>query len=188
VVHRDVKPENVMLGTSNEGEAVVKLLDLGVAKLLETPGAQGAAEGLTREGIYLGTPRYMSPEQWGELQRDGRREIDGRADVYALGVMTYEMVCGEAPYRGRNWQELRREHVGAVAVPAHERVAGLPEAFGQAIARAMAKDRADRFATAGKFAQALADALEAGTPAGAKAVTMRFETKTGDEAGATTGI
>jgi predicted ATPase/serine/threonine protein kinase len=189
IVHRDVKPENVMIGTDRAGEAVVKLLDLGIAKL--TAGGddrQGRAAGgaLTREGTFLGTPRYMSPEQWGEIQRDGQLEIDGRADVYSLGVMTYEMTCGEPPFRGDGWQELRRKHVREAAVPTHERVAGLPEKFGRAIERAMAKDRGDRFATAGAFALALAEALGMGTAAEADTRRLGHETGAGAEVGAAT--
>ncbi|MBC7928548.1 MAG: serine/threonine protein kinase, partial [Bryobacteraceae bacterium] len=72
VVHRDLKPENIMMGKSSTGEPVVKLLDLGIAKMREVAGADGGgATALTMAGQVLGTPHYMSPEQWGELPRDG---------------------------------------------------------------------------------------------------------------------
>jgi predicted ATPase/serine/threonine protein kinase len=182
VVHRDVKPENVMLATGGDGETIVKLLDLGVAKLLETrevPEASDATGVLTREGAMLGTPCYMSPEQWGSRQRDGKVDVDGRADVYALGVMTYELVCGTPPFRGDNWQELRHQHEKDQAQPAHERVPGLPEAFGLAIARAMAKDRADRFGTAGEFARALGTALTSGVDDDAETQMLGSDGETG---------
>src|SRR5207248_9983388 len=83
VVHRDLKPENIMIGTGTTGgEPVVKLLDLGIAKLREVAGAEKTGTtALTIAGQMLGTPYYMSPEQWGELPRDGNSDIDGRADI-----------------------------------------------------------------------------------------------------------
>jgi predicted ATPase/serine/threonine protein kinase/Tfp pilus assembly protein PilF len=180
VVHRDVKPENIMLTTGSNGERVVKLLDLGVAKLLETREAPDeSGVGLTRAGAMVGTPRYMSPEQWGAWQRDGKADVDGRADVYSLGVVTYEMVCGTLPFHADTWQELRHKHEGEEAQPAHERMSGLTEAFGRAIARAMAKDRADRFATAGAFARALGEALASEVDADAETRILSSDTGAG---------
>ena len=100
VVHRDLKPENIMIGKTNSGgEPVVKLLDLGIAKMSEIAGVEshGNTE-LTMAGQMLGTPYYMSPEQWGEPSRDGRFEIDGRADIYSLGLVAYQMISGKRPY------------------------------------------------------------------------------------------
>jgi serine/threonine protein kinase len=159
VVHRDVKPENVMLGGFGGGAAVtVKLLDLGIAKLFAADRGETSTQ-LTTPGAALGTPRYMSPEQWGEPLRDGGQEIDGRADVYSLAVVAYEMVVGEPPFAGKSWNELRRQHTSETPPPAHERVPELPAAYGLAVARAMSKDRADRFATAGEFVRTLRQAL-----------------------------
>src|SRR5438132_6186380 len=83
VVHRDLKPENIMIGkASTGGESVVKLLDLGIAKMREIAGGDsGGTTALTMAGQVLGTPYYMSPEQWGELARDGNSEIDGRSEL-----------------------------------------------------------------------------------------------------------
>src|SRR5713226_2134244 len=94
VVHRDLKPENIMIGkATTDGERVVKLLDLGIAKLKEVAGAEKTGNtNLTIAGQMLGTPYYMSPEQWGELPRDGSSEIDGRADIYSLGLVFYELI------------------------------------------------------------------------------------------------
>ncbi|HJZ83480.1 MAG TPA: serine/threonine-protein kinase, partial [Pyrinomonadaceae bacterium] len=96
VVHRDLKPENIMIGKATTGgEPVVKLLDLGIAKLREVAGAEKTGNtNLTVAGQMLGTPYYMSPEQWGEIPRDGNPEIDGRADIYSLGLVFYEMISG----------------------------------------------------------------------------------------------
>ena len=88
VVHRDLKPENIMIGTTNSAsDPQIKLLDLGIAKMREIAGVEssGSTE-LTMAGQVLGTPYYMSPEQWGELSRDGNPEIDGRTDIYSLRI------------------------------------------------------------------------------------------------------
>src|SRR3989441_3465273 len=122
VVHRDLKPENIMIGkASTGGEPVVKLLDLGIAKLREVAGAEKTGNtALTIAGEMLGTPYYMSPEQWGELPRDGSSEIDGRADIYSLGIVCYEIVAGKRPFVGVTLSELRREHVSVTPKLLHE--------------------------------------------------------------------
>jgi non-specific serine/threonine protein kinase len=158
VVHRDIKPENVMVCPEPGGPPLVKVLDFGVAKLLMA-AAPTAEMALTAPGAIVGTAHYMSPEQWAELPRDGDPEVDGRADVYSLGVVAYEMVCGQRPFDAETVAALRRQHVLAHPRPAHEVGEGVPQAFGRAIGRAMAKDRADRFATAGEFVGELRAAL-----------------------------
>ncbi|MBA3514734.1 MAG: protein kinase [Pyrinomonadaceae bacterium] len=165
VVHRDLKPENIMIGKSSTGEPVVKLLDLGIAKMREVAGADGGgATALTLAGQVLGTPHYMSPEQWGELPSDGDSEIDGRADIYSLGLVFYEMIAGKRPYSGLTLHELRREHISVVPRPLHEAVPGVSRFFGEVIARATSKDRGDRQATAGELAAALRGAIDLTTP------------------------
>jgi serine/threonine protein kinase len=161
VVHRDLKPENIMIGKpSTGGEPVVKLLDLGIAKISELAGADsGGSTALTVAGQILGTPYYMSPEQWGEPTRDNSPEVDGRADIYSLGTVFYELVAGRRPFCGLTLQELRREHVTVVPKPLHEVTPDVPEGFSKAIARAMAKERDDRQATAGELANELRTAL-----------------------------
>src|SRR5215471_14764701 len=135
VVHRDLKPENIMIGRpSTGGEPVVKLLDLGIAKLREVAGAEKTGStNLTVAGQMLGTPYYMSPEQWGELPHDGNSEIDGRADIYSLGIVFYEIVSGRKPFAGMTLPELRRQHVTEIARPLHE-IADVPVSFSLAIA------------------------------------------------------
>src|SRR2546422_8609329 len=153
VVHRDLKPENIMIGkASTGGEPVVKLLDLGIAKLREVAGAEKTGStNLTIAGQMLGTPYYMSPEQWGELPDDGNSEIDGRADIYSLGVVFYELIAGKRPFSGFTLPELRRQHVSVTPAPLHEAAPGVPESFSRAIARAIAKDRGKRQSTAGEL-------------------------------------
>src|SRR6266516_4953670 len=161
VVHRDLKPENIMIGNaSTGGEPTVKLLDLGIAKMREIAGADtGGTTALTMAGQVVGTPYYMSPEQWGELPRDGSSEIDGRADIYSLGIVCYEIVSGNRPFSGVTLSELRREHTSIVPQPLHEFVPNVPEGFSRGIARAIAKDRGDRQATAGELANELKSSL-----------------------------
>jgi serine/threonine-protein kinase len=163
VVHRDLKPENIMIGKpSTGGPPVVKLLDLGIAKLREVAGAEKTGTtALTMAGQMLGTPYYMSPEQWGELPADGNSEIDGRADIYSLGIVFYELVAGRRPFSGLTLLELRREHVSVVPKTLRELDASVPEGFSSAIARAIAKDRSQRQASADELEQDLRNALAA---------------------------
>jgi serine/threonine-protein kinase len=163
VVHRDLKPENIMIGKATTGgEPVVKLLDLGIAKLKEVAGAEKTGNtNLTIAGQMLGTPYYMSPEQWGELPRDGSSEIDGRADIYSLGLVFYELIAGKKPFGGLTLSELRREHVHVKPTPLNEVIANVPPGFSDALARAIAKDRSERQETAGDLANELRAALAA---------------------------
>jgi len=164
VVHRDLKPENIMVGRPAEGgEPVVKLLDLGIAKMREIAGDNGGNTALTMAGQVLGTPYYMSPEQWGEIPRDENTEIDGRADIYSLGLVFYELILGRRCFSGNTLHELRREHVTTRPQPLHEVVPDVPRGFSDAIERATAKDRGDRQASAGALANELRAGLE--TPA-----------------------
>jgi serine/threonine protein kinase len=160
VVHRDLKPENIMLGNSGGGEITIKLLDLGIAKMREVAdSAMGGGTALTVAGQVLGTPYYMSPEQWGEIPKDGKIEIDNRADIYSLGIIFYELITGYKPFGGQTIQELRQRHISATPLPVHELLPDVPEAFGRAVARAMSKDRADRQASAGELINDLRTSL-----------------------------
>jgi serine/threonine-protein kinase len=153
VVHRDLKPSNIMV----TGDGAVKLLDLGIAKIRDLDPGQ---EGLTTEGQFLGTPPFMSPEQWGEIPRDGGHDIDGRADVYSLGVVVYAMTAGALPFNGSTTLELRRAHVHEVPRALESFGIDVPAAWSAAVLRALSKDRSGRQATAGEFARKLRAALE----------------------------
>ena len=163
VVHRDLKPENIMIGKATTGgEPMVKLLDLGIAKLREVAGAEKTGStNLTVAGQMLGTPYYMSPEQWGELPHDGNSEIDGRADIYSLGCVLYEIIAAKRPFNGLTLAELRRQHVSITPEPLHQAAPNVPDSFSRVIARSMAKDRDDRQSTAGEVEQELTAALSA---------------------------
>jgi serine/threonine protein kinase/Flp pilus assembly protein TadD len=151
VIHRDVKPENVML---HEGEAMVT--DFGIAKALS------GTETLTQTGISLGTPAYMSPEQ-----ASGEHEVDGRSDIYSLGCMLYEMLAGEPPFAGPTAQAIIVRRFTESVRPVRTLRPEVPEEVERALLRALARDPGERFAVAGEFAQALATAVARITPVGA---------------------
>jgi len=141
VIHRDVKPENILL---YEGEAMVA--DFGIA--LATSAAAG--ERLTQTGLAVGTPEYMSPEQ-----SVGERALDARSDVYSLACVLYEILAGEPPYTGRTAQAVIAKRL-TDPVPAVRRLrTTVPAAVEQALMKALAKTPADRFASTGAFAEAL---------------------------------
>jgi len=141
VVHRDIKPENVLL---SGGEAVVT--DFGIAGAVD---AAGGAK-LTQTGIVLGTPAYMSPEQ-----ASGERALDGRSDVYSLGCLLYEMLAGEPPFTGMTGQAIMAKRFTDPVPSARRLRETVPPAVDRAIAKAMARTPADRFATTHQFAEAL---------------------------------
>lgn len=160
VVHRDLKPENIMIGETGDGRTSVKVLDLGIAKMIGM-GDAGAGDmiSLTVSGQLLGTPYFMSPEQWGEVPRDGGTEVDGRTDVYSLGLIFFEMIAGAKPYVARSLPEMRRKHVAEAVPSLSRRMTDVSEAFGAGVERAMAKDRNDRHRSAGELISELRGAL-----------------------------
>jgi serine/threonine protein kinase len=162
VVHRDLKPENVMLSRDANGRLHVKLLDLGIAKLRGVADAVAGGDdgGLTVAGQILGTPYYMSPEQWGARPRDGGIDVDGRTDIYSLGIIFYELCAGHKPFIASTMPEMQQAHLSQEPRPLSAVVPDMPEAFSQAVARAMAKDRNDRFQDVGEFADELRAALD----------------------------
>ncbi len=143
VVHRDVKPENVML---SGGTAVVA--DFGIARAVT---AAGEEHQLTQTGTVIGTPAYMSPEQ-----ATGSAEIDGRSDQYSLACVVYEMLVGEPPFTGPTAQAVMARHSLDLVSPPSIVRASIPDAVEDALLRALAKTPADRFPTAALFAEALA--------------------------------
>jgi eukaryotic-like serine/threonine-protein kinase len=143
VVHRDVKPENILL---SGGSAVVA--DFGIARAVTAAG--GGGEHLTQTGTIIGTPAYMSPEQ-----ASGNNEIDGRSDEYSLACVVYEMLVGEPPFTGPTAQAiLARQSLDMVSPPSIVR-ASIPDTVEAAILRALEKVPADRYPTTALFAEAL---------------------------------
>jgi serine/threonine protein kinase len=145
VVHRDIKPENVMFF---HGRAVV--LDFGIGKAL-TAAQRGDGEGrITQAGVSLGTPTYIAPEQ-----ASGDPSLDHRADIYAVGVVAYEMITGHPPFRGRTPQAIMAAHAREVAEPISQRRQNVPVALSRIVMKALAKDPADRPQSAAEIAHVL---------------------------------
>lgn len=148
VIHRDVKPENVLLKLDGgvDGSSVparVKLTDFGIAKLLD-------AQGVTHTGQVLGSPAHMAPEQI-----EGG-DVDARADVFGAGVLLYEMLTGALPFEGQNPAQVLRRVLDGTFLPAERVRPQVGAAYGRIVARALARDPGDRYPSA----QALAAALE----------------------------
>ncbi len=151
IVHRDLKPDNVFVTPTGRPE----VLDFGIAKL------QGGADGggaHTRAGAILGTPAYMSPEQAQGLP------VDARSDLYSIGVMLYEAATGKPPFVSDALFDLLRMHVAQAPVPPRTLRPDLPKPLEAVILRALEKDPARRYRTAGEMARALLHAAE-GLPA-----------------------
>jgi serine/threonine protein kinase len=145
VVHRDIKPDNILLERGS-GRALVT--DFGIAR---------AAEGdqrLTATGIAVGTPTFMSPEQ-----AMGEREVDGRADLYALGVVGYLMLAGVLPFEASNTPTMLMKHLSERPRPLRDVRADLPAPLAAAIERALEKSRESRWASAAEFRAALAEVV-----------------------------
>jgi tetratricopeptide (TPR) repeat protein/TolB-like protein len=143
VVHRDVKPENVLLD-GHTGRAM--LTDFGIARAL-TAAEDGR---LTGTGLLVGSPRYMSPEQ-----ASGERALDGRTDIYSLGLVGYEMLVGESPYAGASAASLIAKQVTEPAPSVATQAPGIPRGLAAAIDRALEKDPARRWQDAAMMARAL---------------------------------
>ena len=143
VVHRDIKPDNILLERAT-GRALVT--DFGIAR------AAAEDSRLTVTGIAVGTPAYMSPEQ-----AMGEREVDGRSDLYSLAIVGYQMLAGEPPFRAANTPAMLMKHLVEPPQPLRERAAGVPPELAAAIHHALAKRPEDRWSDANAFRNALLD-------------------------------
>ncbi len=152
-VHRDIKPENVLL---EEGHAIVA--DFGVARALAVAGEQR----LTGTGLAIGTPQYMSPEQ-----STGDSVLDGRSDLYALACVTFEMLAGRAVFEGPSPISLVQKHLTEAPEPLAAMRPDVPAGVAAAVARALAKEPGERFATAAEFGTALSEGVTT-PPAGVR--------------------
>ncbi len=159
IVHRDLKPENIHLVPRPDNPRYVKVLDFGIAKLSSDLHANPSSA--TRSGVVMGTPTYMSPEQ-----AMGRtREIDHRTDIYALGIIIYEMLTGEVPFQAESFGDLMLKHLQAQATPVRQLRPELGEGWTAVVDRALAKKREERFQSMDEMVAAI-DAAAAGlTPA-----------------------
>jgi tRNA A-37 threonylcarbamoyl transferase component Bud32 len=145
IVHRDLKPENLYLTTRVGGDAMVKVLDFGISKVMS--GKQGA---LTQTRAVVGSPLYMSPEQL-----RSSKEASPRSDVWALGVVLYELMTRRWPFEAESLPDLCIKVAREQARPVTEHRADLPPGLADVIARCLAKDPADRYPDAASLAQAL---------------------------------
>jgi serine/threonine-protein kinase len=137
IIHRDLKSENVFV-VDRDGKDFVKLLDFGISKIHDG----GDDPGLTGSDVLLGTPRYMAPEQ-----ARGETDLDGRVDVYALGVILYEMLTSRVPFLGRTSLEIVQKHLHATPDSIRGQRADVTEEVERVVMRALAKDRDERFHT-----------------------------------------
>ena len=142
IVHRDLKPENLHIVGRDHNPEFLKVLDFGIAKLRDS-------EGQTKAGIWLGTPGYMSPEQWQTVP-----DIDGRADIYALGVILHECVTGQLPFSGNTPYDWLNAHL-THRIPDPSSLAPMPPLLSQLIQRMLAKRREERPQSMGEVASEL---------------------------------
>jgi len=168
VLHRDLKPENIMIvraqGDDGQPIDVVKVCDFGIAKLVEPakgPAGPGGGSGRrTTEGFIVGTPEYMSPEQ-------ARGEaIDGRSDLYSVGVVLYELLVGQAPFEGDSALSVVLKHLSDAPEPPSSRQLGVDAGLEAICLKALQKFPAHRFQSAREMRQALREAAGSGPKAG----------------------
>jgi eukaryotic-like serine/threonine-protein kinase len=143
VIHRDIKPDNIIIDEET-GRAMVT--DFGIARALTDSGDSR----LTATGMAIGTPAYMSPEQ-----SAGDKAIDGRSDLYSLGVVGYQMLCGQPPFVASNTPSMLVKHLSERPVPVDERWPDLPQDLARAVMICLEKDPNDRFPSAAAFSAAL---------------------------------
>jgi serine/threonine-protein kinase len=143
VIHRDIKPDNIIIDEET-GRAMVT--DFGIARALTDSGDSR----LTATGMAIGTPAYMSPEQ-----SAGDRAIDGRSDLYSLGVVGYQMLCGQPPFVASNTPSMLVKHLSERPTPVDERWPDLPPDLSRAVMMCLEKDPEDRFPSAAAFSAAL---------------------------------
>jgi serine/threonine-protein kinase len=148
IVHRDIKPENVFLTKRVGCPPVAKLLDFGVSKMIAPllAGDRDEDLDLTRTGMVMGTPYYMSPEQ-----ARGDRNLDARVDLYACGVIMYEALTGRRPFTAANYNALLLQILTTKPRPAREHRPALPQGFDQVLDKSMARAREDRYQNAAEF-------------------------------------
>lgn len=157
LIHRDIKPENIFIKRSGTGGDQIKLLDLGVAKILEDHNWSGLYKNLSNTGDIIGSPCYIAPEQV-----RGERALDVRVDIYALGIVLYEMVAGRVPFKGQTAFETMEHHVRSepkrptVLVPELT----MPRQVEELILRALCKRPQDRYRSAQEMDAAIRNELE----------------------------
>ena len=151
VVHRDLKPENIFLVNRPNDRNYIKLLDFGIAKLTTEDGAMSQK---TRTGMVIGTPTYMSPEQC-----DGKGNIDHRADIYALGIVMYELLTGKVPFPGEGFGEVLVAHLTREPDPPRTINPNIPAELEAIVMRCLRKKKEERFQSMNDMQLALVDPM-----------------------------
>jgi tRNA A-37 threonylcarbamoyl transferase component Bud32 len=159
IIHRDLKPENIFLINRGNSVDFVKVLDFGLAKLMQS---EEKVTHKTRTGSVMGTPYYMAPEQC-----EGKSSLDQRADLYSLGVILFEMLTGRVPFTGEGYGEIIVKHITQPPPPPRSLNPGLTPGHEAILMRALAKNREDRFASMQEMRAAMLDPERylAGAPA-----------------------
>jgi len=158
IIHRDLKPDNVYLITHKGKKNFVKVVDFGIAKLTDS---SGASTGKTQTGMVMGTPAYMSPEQAGGMTS----LIDGRSDIYSLGVMIYQMLSGKLPFPGSSFGEVLIGHLQLAPPSPREHNPEITEPLEAIILKTLEKKQVDRYQSMQELHDAiLAHMVEAGIP------------------------
>ncbi len=154
IIHRDIKPDNIIIEAGYQGKEIIKVLDFGIAQLLELDRSKddNNSEDYNEE-LTVGTPGYMSPEQ-----AYGERDLDHRVDIYATAIIAYEMLTGVPPYSGDSPEEILLAHVTKLPDPFAARL-GLPTILEKLVFKGMEKSRQKRFSSATAFKQELTNAL-----------------------------
>ena len=151
IIHRDLKPENIMLVPGDDGRDIAVIMDFGLAKQTQ---ADPSMAKLTATGIILGTPEFMSPEQI------RGKQIDARSDVYALGIVAYEMFTTRLPFEGRSPQEMMIARLRGKPTPLRKFRSDFPSKLEAVLMKSMSSKPEDRYPTALDFGQAMLDAYE----------------------------
>ncbi|PRQ08237.1 serine/threonine-protein kinase [Enhygromyxa salina] len=156
VLHRDLKPENILVQSLRTRGELLKVLDFGIAKLMDDAPNARARPGLTSQGAVCGTPEYMSPEQACGLK------LDQRSDIYAVGVILYQMLTGRPPFESDVAVEILHRHIHEVPKPPSEVLGKTPDPLEAVCLRALAKERDGRYADAAEFREAIVEAARLG--------------------------
>lgn len=163
IVHRDLKPDNVLLVERGADRAFVKIVDFGTSKIKPLTG-KTAPLSLTRNGVAVGTPLYMSPEQ-----AEARGDVDERSDLYSVGALAFECLTGRPPHVGETDEDVVAAICTRDAPPVRSLAPATPEGVAAFVDRALARDRAERFSSARQMLDALAEAVPAATPSSRRA-------------------
>jgi serine/threonine-protein kinase len=161
IIHRDLKPDNIFLVDRDDDQLFVKIVDFGISKMMRRPGESGHAT-LTRNGVVMGTPLYMSPEQAQALP-----DLDLRADLWSVGAIFYECLVGSVPHDGDAYEQIIVAICTTDAVDIRALVPDLPAPLAAIVSKALTRDKARRFQSAKEMLDALAaTGLSSATPHG----------------------